>query len=206
VDWLTFVSSGIKSLAWPAVVIVALFVLKRNLGDLLRSLGDRLEKAKGAGIELTFGKGIDQVEEILPASETKEIVEPITTEKIETISGLAQLPPSYIVSQAWLRFEQTIRDSVDIPNITSPSIRRASYRVMDYIDLARRQELLYSDEVPAVEQLRALRNQAAHSTDPGITLTDALRYHDIANTLIEHIKQRRQSRPPRPQEEERGSR
>ena len=198
-DWLTFLAAVVKALAWPAVVVVALLVLKRNLGDLLRSLGDRLEKAKGAGIELTFGKGVDQVEEILPASEPKEIVEPITIEKIEAVSGLAQLPPSYIVSQAWLSLEQTFRDAVEIPNRPSLNIRRSPYRVAEYIDLARHQELLYSDEVPAVEQLRALRNQAAHSVDPGVTNTDALRYHDIANTLIEQIKQRRQSRS-RPEE------
>jgi hypothetical protein len=197
-DWLTFLAAVIKALAWPGVVVVALFVLKRNLGDLLRSLGNRLEKAKGAGFELTFGKGIDEVEEALPAAEAKETSAPISSQKIEAVSELAQLPPAYIVSQAWLRLEQTIRDAVETPTAISPHIRRSSYRVMDALNLARSQELIYSDELPAVEQLRALRNQAAHSVDPGITLTDALRYHDVANALIEQIEKRRRSQrdPP----------
>jgi hypothetical protein len=114
-DWLTFLSTDIKSLAWPAAAIFALFVLKRHLIDLLRALGNRLEKAKGAGFELTFGKGVDRVEEILPAPETKEITGRITSDQIESISKLSQLPPSYIVSQAWLRLEQAIRDAVHIP-------------------------------------------------------------------------------------------
>jgi hypothetical protein len=69
---------------------------------------------------------------------------------------------------------------------------------VDALNLARSQELIYSDELPAVEQLRALRNQAGHSVEPGITLTDALRYHDIANALIEQIEKRSRSRrdPP----------
>jgi hypothetical protein len=196
-DWLSFISADIKSLAWPIAAIVALLVLKRHVIDLLRALGNRLEKAKGAGIELTFGKGIDKVEEILPLPDTK-IDESIVTQRIENASELSHLPPSYIVSQAWLKLEQAIRDTVDMPIRISASIRRQPYRVLDYIDLATRQEFLLNDEVSAVQQLRALRNQAAHSVDPGITITDALRYNDIASSLIEKIKRRRQGKNPVP--------
>jgi NAD(P)-dependent dehydrogenase (short-subunit alcohol dehydrogenase family) len=55
---------------------------------------------------------------------------------------------------------------------------------------ARRKGLLTDEEMPAVLRLRELRNQAAHSVDPDITITDALRYHDIADTLIQKIKER----------------
>lgn len=188
-DWLTFLAAAIKALAWPAVAVVGLFVLKRNIGDLLRSLGNRLEKAKGAGFELTFGKAIDQVEESLSAGEVKEISGRTSPQRIEAVSELAQLPPAYVVSQAWLKLEDAIRRAAIIPE-RPPGVRRAPYRVTDYIELARRQGLLQDDEVPGVQQLRELRNQAAHSQDPGITVTDALRYRDIAENLIEKIGQR----------------
>lgn len=197
-DWLTFFSTNIKSLAWPAAAIVALFVLKGHLIDLVRSLGNRLQTAKGAGFELTFGKGVDQVEEILPLPDTKDIAGQIDTKRIEGVSELSQLPPSYVVSQAWLRLEQAIRDAVDVPPIITSDIRRPSRRAPDYIALATRQELLFNDEVPAVQQLRELRNQAAHSVDPDITITDALRYHDVANSLIEKINQRSQGKKSAP--------
>jgi hypothetical protein len=119
-DWLTFFSTNIKSLAWPTVAIVALFVLKRHLIDLLRALGNRLVTAKGVGFELKFGERVDAVEEILPAAETKQIAAPTDAQRIESIS-LSQLPPPYIVSQAWLRLEQAIREAVDVP--TSPGNR-----------------------------------------------------------------------------------
>jgi hypothetical protein len=99
--------------------------LKRPLTDLLRGLGNRLTKAKGGGFEFTFGERVDQVEESLPASEAKEITLPTadarlpeSAQRIESISELSQLPPPYIVSQAWLKFEQAIRDAVDIPSGT----------------------------------------------------------------------------------------
>jgi hypothetical protein len=100
-DWLTFFSTDIKSLAWPAAAIIALFALKRQLIDLLRALGNRLRSAKGGGFEFTFGESVDQLEEILPAQEAKEIVLPTTdaqrtdiAQRIENISELSQLGSS----------------------------------------------------------------------------------------------------------------
>jgi hypothetical protein len=57
-DWLTFFSTDIKSLAWPTAAIIALFVLKRQIADLLRALGNRLLTAKGGGFEFTFGERV----------------------------------------------------------------------------------------------------------------------------------------------------
>ena len=204
-DWLTFFSNDIKSLAWPAAAIIAVFALKRQLTDLLRALGNRLRSAKGGGFEFTFGEGVDQLEEILPAQEAKEIVLPTTdaqrtdiAQRIENISELSQLPPPYVVSQAWLKLEQAIRDAVDTSSLINYGLTKPPRHVLGYIDLATRQELVSNDELPAVQQLRELRNRAAHSVDPGITITDALRYYDVANSIIEKIKQRSQGRKPPP--------
>jgi hypothetical protein len=49
---------------------------------------------------------------------------------------------------------------------------------------------LNEDELPAVQRLREMRNLAAHSVDPPISITDALRYHDMVQVLINAIKQR----------------
>ena len=41
---------------------------------------------------------------------------------------------------------------------------------------------------PAVQELRILRDQLAHSPDVSITMTDALRYHSIADALVKKLK------------------
>jgi hypothetical protein len=175
------------------VALVAFLVLKRQITNLLGDLGNRIVTAKGGGIELTFGQRVDQIEEILPATETKEIVAPSDAERIEAISGLAQLPPPYIVSQAWLRLEQAIRERLDY---LLPTDARRPLSATAYLNLAREQGLLTDDERPAVDRLREMRNLAAHSVDPGISMTDALRYQDIADALIEKIKQRSRRAKP----------
>ena len=169
-DWLTFISTDIKSLAWPTAAIIALFVLKRQITALLGALGDRLLTAKGGGFEFTFGERVDQVEEVLPAPEAKEITAPPDAQRIQGISDSTQLPPPYIVSQAWLRLDQAIREAVDIPP-ARPGNRRPP-RAPDYLDLATVQGLLTPDETPAVRRLREMRNLAAHSLDPPISMTD----------------------------------
>ena len=168
-------------------------MLKRQIANLLADLGNRILTAKGGGFELTFGQRVDQIEEILPATEAKEIV---ASSDPERISGLAQLPPPYIVSQAWLGLEQAIREALDY---LLPTDARRPLSPMAYLNLAREQRLLTEDEKPAVDRLREMRNLAAHSVDPGISMTDALRYQNIANVLIEKIKERSATKKPRRQ-------
>jgi hypothetical protein len=152
-DWLTFFSTDIKSLAWPAAAIIALFVLKGELRGLVHTLGNRLRSFKGFGVETTFAEAVDQVEQILPAPEAKEIAAPLDAQRIETIAESTQLPPPYIVSQAWLRLEQAIREAVDTRPTTRPGNRRPP-RSLDHVTLASVQGLLTDYETPAVRRLR----------------------------------------------------
>jgi hypothetical protein len=119
-DWLTFFATNIKSLAWPTAAVIALLILKTQVGNLLHTLGIRLQKAKGAGLEFIFGEAVDEIETTL-AGEVKEPALPI-----ENISQLTQLPPPYVVSQAWLKLEQAIRDAVDT-SATDISARTRSH-------------------------------------------------------------------------------
>jgi hypothetical protein len=194
-DWLTFFSTDIKSLAWPTAAIVALFLLRAELRGLVRTLGNRLRSFKGFGLETTFAEAVDQVEELLPAPEVREItrLEGDSAQRIDNISALAQLPPAYIVSQAWLRLEQAIREAVNIPPPRPGNRRRLA---VDYLNLASVQGILTNDETPAVRRLRELRNLAAHSIDPAISMTDALRYQDMAEALITTIKERSAGKKP----------
>lgn len=192
-DWLTFFSTDIKSLAWPTAAIVALFLLKRELRGFVKTLGNRLRSFKGFGFETTFAEAVDQIEEL---PEVKEITASFSgsgrleadTQRIETISELSQLPPPYVVSQAWLGVEQAIREAVKIPP-ARPGYRRPA-RPLNYLGWAREQGLLTHEELGVVQRLREMRNLAAHSLDPDITMTDALRYQDVADALIQKIKER----------------
>jgi hypothetical protein len=149
-----------------------------------------------AFVAVSFGEAIDQIAEILPAPEAKEItaafsgtgrLEGDAAQRIETISELSQLPPPYIVSQAWLKLQQALRDSLEF---LLPDPRR-NLSPDTYLSLAMNQGLLTKEEEPAVRRLRQMRNRAVHEHGAPISITDALRYQDIADAVIEKIKERR---------------
>jgi hypothetical protein len=55
-DWLTFIASLVSSLAWPVTAIVAIYLLKNNLGIFAQVF----ERLKFKGVELEFRKGIEE--------------------------------------------------------------------------------------------------------------------------------------------------
>ena len=194
-DSLTFISNIIKSLSWPTAIVIGIFVLRQQIIELLKVLGDRIKTAKAGGFEVTFGERVDKLEDRLPLNSAIKADTIEETKRIIDISDFSHLPPPYIVSQAWLKLEQAIRDSVNPPKVSASQISRPLPQTT-YLKIAREQGLLSDDEMPAVRDLRDLRNLAAHSVDPGITLTDALRYHDVANDLVKKILQRSEDRKP----------
>jgi hypothetical protein len=58
-DWLTFFSSLVSSLAWPVTAIVVFYLLKNNLG----AFSPFFERLKFKGLELEFRKGIEKAVE-----------------------------------------------------------------------------------------------------------------------------------------------
>lgn len=58
-DWLTFLSSLVSSLAWPVTAIVVFYWLKNNLG----AFSQFFERLKFKGLELEFRKGIEKAAE-----------------------------------------------------------------------------------------------------------------------------------------------
>jgi hypothetical protein len=190
-DWLTFFSTGIKSLAWPVAGIIALFVLKRPLSDLLGGLGSRLVTAKGVGFEFIFGERVDQIVESL-SGETKEITPPVDAEQLELISGLSKLPPKYIVIQAWGRLRGAIYQTVDKMVADLGGSFVAKEGIISYLSLARTHGLLSDEEMMPIQELQNLRQQLEKTNS--VTITDALRYHNIAESLIQKMEERRSAK------------
>ncbi len=185
-DWLTFISTDIKSLLWPAVAIIALLVLKNELRGFVRTFANRVQSFKGFGVETTFSEAADQVEQFLPAPEAEVItrLEDNAAQRIETFSVL---PPAYIVSQSYFKLMRTIIEA--LKKRTLPGQGRPRSRA-DHMRAARAEGLLNDDEISAIDRLRGMRNLATHSTDASISLTDALRYQNMAEILIDAIKLR----------------
>ena len=169
------------------MILIIIVILKQEIRALVTNLGGRLKSAKGAGIELNFGERIDEVQKTLPSEDRAQMAAP-SDKRLVDLNDLSALPPAYIISQAWLTVEAAIQNAM-LP-IAAPHSRGRPLAAPELLRIARQQSLVTEDEVPSLEELRKLRNLAAHARDPDISLTDALRYNDIAAAVAEQIKAR----------------
>lgn len=179
-DFLTFVVSMTQAVAWPATCCFMLWLLHEKIAELFSELSRRLRTAKGGGFELAFGEKVDEVERSLPPSE-RERVTGSDTQEIDERSRLAQLPPAYVVTQAWLRVEEELRRIIGYP-------AAQSLPTLTLLRSARNRQLISDDELSALQDLRNLRNSATHLRDPNISSTDALRYNDLAQSIVNGLR------------------
>ncbi|MBS0641227.1 MAG: hypothetical protein JSS43_15240 [Proteobacteria bacterium] len=174
----TFIVRIVEAIAWPVTAGLIFWKLRGRVGDLI----DSIQRLKWKDTELTFGKQLDRVEAERPPAPVVEADE--NAPQLEQIAAEAQLPPAYIVQQAWLRIERVIDEATKSRASTSET---SAGRTLNY---ARRMQALNlaPDDAALLRELRALRNEAVHSAQPNITVTDALRYKDLAESLARRIE------------------
>lgn len=101
----------------------------------------------------------------------------------------SDLPPAYLVDDAWKRVEGALRIAGNRLIALGDDWSKAFRELPDRLGLL-------PEEKESLIELREMRNQVVHSLDPQITTTDALRYHDIADRLVQAIKERSRSLEP----------
>jgi hypothetical protein len=171
----TFIVRIVEALVWPTVIGLVFWNERGHVGTLIGSV----QRLKWKDTEVTFGKQLDRVEdELTPAA--AETIE--KAPELEKLVAEAQLPPAYIVQQAWLHIERAVEEVTRDRIATTTGNRLLRYaQQVQHLDLS-------PDDERLIRELRQLRNDAVHSTDLNLTVTDALRYKDLAESLARGIK------------------
>jgi hypothetical protein len=190
-DSFTFITKLVDTLIWPAIV---LFVLWRGRIR-IASLFDRLENFEGWGAKLAFGRQLDHVEQKLDRVEPPSV--PVLSEPdkppfpdLKYRIAEAELPPAYVVQEAWKRVEHAIRSTFHKISASDEIISgdESVFFLATYLEDI--EGFNFSkDESAAIIELHNLRNRAVHSVDPQITITDALRFSDLANRIVSIIEE-----------------
>lgn len=185
-DWLTFISKLVDSLAWPASLVVVLYILRNDLPTIAK----HIKKLKYKDIEMEFGESIRVVEK-----EAKEAI-PDVPENI-TISGkspnqildqlnsIAELAPRSAILEAWLQVEAAAVDIVKKKGISSFKSQPGPMRLRDYLIKGK---LLDSRQTAIFEQLRQLRNEAVHVADAEFTPDAVSNYINSALKIAAYLE------------------
>lgn len=187
-DLLTFISEITDSLVWPIVAVVALFLLKKPLSELI----PLLRKLKWKDFEAEFGREIEglrsRVNQALPEVPGVVPSEPTIGLIVQKFSQLAELSPRSVVLEAWKEVE-----SEALQTAQRNEIPLNYYRPLSPVVIGRaltQGEILEENQLEIFNILRTLRNKVAHAEEFAFSKDDALEYADMADRLIRYLRSR----------------
>ena len=185
---LEFIAALVGALAWPAVVVLCLFLIRKEFPAVVASL----RKLKYKELELEFAasaKAVEiQVEHILPEPPIA-IGQDQTAqnEQLSRLETIAQIAPRSAILEAWLFVESAAVDLITRLNISQPKSLPGPMRLRD---LLIRNELLSSDQVEIFEELRRLRNEAVHVAEAEFTPEAVSNYLSASLKMASYLRQR----------------
>lgn len=179
---LEFIAAVIDSLAWPAVVIMTVVLLRRPLAGLL----PLLRRVKYKELEVEFAQEVKELRQEaeaalppLPAGPPPQIPEE------QALINLASVSPRSAVVEAWRLVESAARRGLEARGEGMESGRPVSGPRLTRTLLQR--EMLDNATRSVFDRLRMLRNQAVHAEDFLVDEASSREYIELALALARRL-------------------
>lgn len=193
-DWLQFIASLIKSLAWPTVLVILATLLRVELRHLLLTL----TQLKYKDLELKFGRELRRT--IEEAKEAKVI--DISPQRPKTIAPakrdssqllteaaeLAQRFPEPAVAVGWQAIEDELSQAVMRLAISpGPPLDNSARK---NAELLKAQNLIDQPTIDLLNRMRNLRNMAVHGGYGGsaVTTDEAIEFLALAEGVVQKLR------------------
>ena len=176
--WKAFIADVVRSLAWPLVVTLALWIFR----DSIQRLVQRLAKLKHKDTEIEFENAIKEIQIDFPVA-PRASNQP--TAESDTLYRLAEVSPRSAIIEAWRMLESAASQAIlkSYPNLDNPRV----INTPSLMNLLKGQ-VLTEKEFRDFNELRRLRNTAAHSEDFDLRGKAVESYIDIALTMADALK------------------
>lgn len=178
-DWLTFVSKFIESVSWPLAVTAGVYFLRTELRDLVPFI----KRLKAGPLEAEFERALQEVAEDIPT-----VAPNIQGPRLQLLNDLVRINPRSAIVEAWIGIDAAVRKaalqriaSSPPPDVSSPL--RAMRALVQH-------GIISADDAALFQDLRGLRNQAAHSDGFAIHEGAASKYIEMAAGLearLQHL-------------------
>lgn len=158
-DGLSFVAALIDSLAWPFAIIVAVLLLRRPLSELI----PLLERLKYKDLELSFRERVHKV-----ATEADALLPPppagvVPSAAEDRMQQLVDISPRAAILEAWVELEAAAAEAARRRNLDlRPSDLKSPRKLFQAL---REGQILDNYQLALLDDLRAIRNSAAHAPD-----------------------------------------
>jgi ABC-type siderophore export system fused ATPase/permease subunit len=176
-DLLAFIAQIIDSLAWPILVAWFIYLFR----DSLSAQFTRLTKVKYKDFVAEFNNDLEQIE--LPTEPDKpSAIENLGDEKTISLSEMAEVAPRAAILEAWAMIERSTRMYLASIGVD----KRMSYQGLRKLPAAHQQPLKHI--LGPYQELRVLRNRAAHVHDDVLTTSVAAKYVALATRIDSEIR------------------
>lgn len=193
-NWYSFISSVIDSLAWPVASVVIVVMIKKPLSTLL----PMLRNVKYKDLELDFGKELkkaeDKAKQTLPAESKPKFTEKKPRERnsvqiIKEAERLFEEFPASAVAVAWSAVEVELMEAIsrtasppDYPPFLS-ALRNAMY--------LKEAEYLSNDKIDLIKRMTNLRNIAVHGYKGmgPVSVDNAREFIALTEWLVRDLKE-----------------
>ncbi|WP_110669733.1 hypothetical protein [Salinicola halophilus] len=174
-DWLTFISSLVRSLAWPVFALILALLFK----DQILQFASFIKKLRAGPIEAEFEHDLERLRSLSPAR--NEFAGVRAGEVVETrlLTELAERHPRTAILEAWTRLERAARAALprqDSENGVPGEVSAA--RLPEPLIRAGR---IDQPQVTLYHELRRLHREVARHLEP--TQEAARTYVELAGAL-----------------------
>ncbi len=157
-DILVFISDLVRSLAWPLVVLVLVILFRKPLGNLI----PYLRRLKYGKLEAEFIRDLETADnkaQSLPPLPPSAIQPDYLQSLLATLLDISKKSPTASILETWRNIEIQLSRFLDY---VSPEQRKIpSWGIVDKLY---KRETIDSDFKSLIDQLRIVRNEAAHPT------------------------------------------
>lgn len=189
-DWKTFATTLIDSLAWPISVIAVVALLRNQIVAALRNIV--LRRLRGSGFGIDFEADFDEraeiigrrIQDLIPAPEISD--EPVILDDIEGLPQLVDISPPAAIIEAWILVESELIRIARSRGV----IERVHVSIGRLPRILSESGLIEQEVAALVDDLRGLRNTAAHRAErTSISRNSALEYIRSVELVVRALRQ-----------------
>lgn len=169
---------AIASLGWPVAFVVAIWLFRKRLNELLPLL---IFKYRDWQISFGLDKAEEDVKRIPTLPEAELLPVPDVEEK-SRLETLAKIAPRAAIMQARADIEKAVNQFAEAIGLAKDTMAYSKT-----VSELRRNELIDKNTVELLNELRQIGNAAAHNLNEP-TERDALRYQELAYRLIRQFE------------------
>ena len=192
-DWRLFTVAVVGDLIWPITALIVLLVLRGPITTLLETISRFKASGFGSNIDVDFGVQasglVDSAVSLVGEHETGILIDPPVgdvlpdlEDRFKDLTSIVYVAPQGAILEAWKIIEQELSRVAQLHGIGQPAQNRSIRRMInDMSDLG----FLHKSEALLLDELRFLRNQAAHpNTKNELSPESALYYLEATNLAL----------------------